>query len=300
MRKGNIAVALLWLSGGLMVTGAAFAMLRPRVAAPVPSAAGSQAAAPASPPTIYFVKNPEAAPAFQSRDIVSGKNISGADWKGKAILLNFWATWCPPCRAEIPGLIALQKKYEGRLQIIGVSEDEDPPEQVLKFVKQVGINYPVVMATPELLKAWGGVEALPTTFLVSPEGRVLTKHRGLYSADQADLEARALMGQTVEAKIETLPDTGQVFLKNTANATELPEVNMVGLTADQKKRALHRLNAETCTCGCTLTIAQCRLNDTTCPTSRDLAAKIVKEVKAGGSATPGAPAKAPTAIKPAA
>ena len=79
-----------------------------------------------------------------------------------------------------------------------------------------------------------------------------------------------------DARVETFVDTGQVFLKNAANATELPNVDFTGLDPDQKKYALHRMNAESCTCGCGLTVSQCRVNDSECPTSMDLAAQIVK------------------------
>ena len=182
-------------------------------------------------------------------------------------------------------MIALQKKYQGRLVIIGVSEDEDPPSEVQKFVQKVGINYPVVMSTPEIIGKWGGVEALPTTFLINSQGRVVWKHRGLHPLAEYDVDVQALLGQTVDARIETVADQGQVFLKNAANATELPDVSFAGLNAQQKARALHRLNAETCTCGCKLTIAQCRLNDTTCPVSKTIAAQIVKEVAASAPAT---------------
>jgi hypothetical protein len=84
---------------------------------------------------------------------------------------------------------------------------------------------------------------------------------------------------------------GQVFLKNAANATELPGVSFKGLTADQKKVALRRLNSETCSCGCKLTLSQCRVNDTECPYSGKLAAQVVKEVAGGARPARKAPAK---------
>ena len=85
--------------------------------------------APAGDPNfvIRFVKDPEQAPALETRDI-TGKPLSKANWAGKVVLVNFWATWCPPCREEIPELIELQKLYGDRLEIIGISEDDDPPE----------------------------------------------------------------------------------------------------------------------------------------------------------------------------
>jgi len=234
---------------------------------------------------IRFVKDPELAPPLQVRDIL-GKNVSNADWGGKVVLVNFWATWCPPCREEIPELIELKKQYGDRLQIIGISEDDDGPAKVLKFAQQKGMSYPIVMATPELIASYGGVPALPTSFLVDTQGRVVTKHSGLYPIESYHREIRSLLGMSTDARVETFVDTGQIFLKNAANATELPNVNFTGLDADQKKRALHRMNAETCTCGCGLTISQCRVNDSECPTSMDLAAQIVKDAAHGSKASP--------------
>jgi thiol-disulfide isomerase/thioredoxin len=232
-------------------------------------------------PVIRFVKNPEMAPALPDRDI-SGAVLPKSSWAGKVIFVNFWATWCPPCREEIPELITLQKRYGANLQIVGVSEDDDPPANVLKFAQQRGINYPIVMATPTLIAAFGGVPALPTTFVIDTQGRVVEKHAGLHPIESYNLEIRALLGQPVDARIETFVDAGQLFLKNAVNATELPGVNLAGLTPVQKKAALHRLNAESCDCGCNLTLSQCRVNDTECPVSGKLAAQVVKDIVRGG------------------
>jgi thiol-disulfide isomerase/thioredoxin len=242
------------------------------------SAPGSSA----SPAVIRFVKDPESAPAFRAQDL-SGRTISTDDFKGKVVLLNFWATWCPPCREEIPELISLQTQYKDRLQIIGVSEDDDPPEKVAQFVQKAGMNYPVVMASEQITDAYGGVPALPTSFVIDPQGRVVQRHTGEYPIDTYIQEVRALLGLPVAGRIETFADTGQVFLQNAANATDLPDVDFSGLTPEQKKTALHRLNAEGCTCGCKLTLAECRINDTSCPVSKALAAQVVKEVASGST-----------------
>ena len=220
------------------------------------------------------------APPFLLHDI-GGKIVSTADWKGKVVILNFWATWCPPCREEIPELVELQAKYKDKLLIVGASEDDDGPQKVQQFAQRYGMNYPIVMATRELIDNYGGVPALPTSFVIDPQGRVMVKHTGLYEYEVYEREIRALSGLPVDARIETFDDTGQVFLKNAANATELPDVDLSGLTADQKKEALHRLNAEGCTCGCKLTLAECRINDSTCPVSKGAANDVVKRVRAG-------------------
>ncbi|MGB7024599.1 MAG: TlpA disulfide reductase family protein [Candidatus Acidiferrales bacterium] len=248
-------------------------------------------------PVLYFAKDPEAAPPFLVRDL-SGKVVSTAALKGKVVLLNFWATWCGPCREEIPEMIKLQAQYQDTLQIIGASEDEAPPEQVAKFAQKAGINYPVIMSSGPLEREYGGVDALPTTFVINADGRVVQKNVGVYPLDFYDMEVRSVMGMPVTARIETFKDTGQIFLKNAAHASELPGVSFAGLTPAQKKMALHRLNAQDCTCGCKLTLAECRINDTTCPISSGIANKIVRAIASGksGSSAPAAKAS-PASLK---
>ena len=263
---------------------------------PHASAAASGAnATDANQPVIRFVKNPELAPAIQGLDLL-GKPVRKDDWSGKVVLVNFWATWCPPCREEIPELLRLKKEFKDRMEIVGISEDDDPPASVLKFARQNAMMYPIVMATPELIESYGGVPALPTSFLVDTQGRVVQKHTGLYPMESYELEIRSLLGMPTSARVETFADTGQVFLKNAANATVLPGVSFKGLTPEQKKQALRRLNSESCTCGCNLTLSQCRVNDTECPVSGGLAAKIVKEVARGAKPARTPPPKGTSSI----
>src|SRR5271155_3927338 len=238
---------------------------------------------------IRFASNGQPAPPFLIQDL-NGNTISTAAWQGKVVLMNFWATWCPPCREEIPILIELTKKYPDQLVVIGVSMDDGPAEEVKDVAASAGINYPIVMRSLELVKGYGGVPALPTSFLINKEGRVVQKHVGLFPGGVYEIEVRALLGLPVDATIETFEDTGQIFLKNAERATELPDVDFTGLTPEQRKLALKRLNSESCNCGCTLTLAQCRMNDTSCPVSKGLAAKIVKEILAGSPAPTASPA----------
>src|SRR5215813_10851796 len=121
---------------------------------------------------LQFYRNPPAVADLVMRD-VDGVPISTASLKGKVVIVNFWATWCPPCRAEIPDLIKLQNKYKDQLQIIGVSDDEDPPATVKKWAGEHKMNYPIVMATPELRKVFTGVAALPTSFILDRESRMV-------------------------------------------------------------------------------------------------------------------------------
>src|SRR5689334_7115119 len=270
-RRLFLLVIALVVTAALGVGSTIYAVRRARL---------NSAEASANAKIIRFAKNPEVAPPFLLRDI-NGKIVSTADWKGKVVILNFWATWCPPCREEVPELVQLQNKYKDKLIVIGASEDEDGPPKVQQFVQRYSINYPVVMATKELIENYGGVPALPTSFVIDPQGHVMTKHTGLYEYDVYEREVRALAGMPVDARIETFDDTGQIFLKNAANATELPDVDLSGLTAEQKREALHRLNAESCTCGCKLTLAECRINDSSCPISKPAANEVVQRVRAG-------------------
>jgi thiol-disulfide isomerase/thioredoxin len=279
LAAGALVLALVGVAGVIHREGGTRG-ISPSAAAVQPSALLGNSNA-----VIRFVKNPELAPAFAARDI-TGKAVSKADWAGKVVLVNFWATWCPPCREEIPELIELQKQYKDRLEIVGISEDDDPPAKVLKFAQPQGMNYPIVMSTPELIDSYGGVPALPTTYLIDTQGRVVQKHSGLYPIDSYHAEIRWLLGLSTNDRIETFEDTGQIFLKNAANATDLPGVDFKGLNADQKKVALHRMNAESCTCGCKLTVSQCRVNDTECPVSTKIAAQIVEDASHGVAAAP--------------
>lgn len=186
-------------------------------------------------------------------------------------------------------MMELQKEFPAKLEIIGVSMDDGPPEGVKDFADKIGMNYPIVMGSDGLSEEYGGIPALPTSFVVDPEGRVVQKHVGLYPKEVYDDEIRALLGMPVQAKIETFEDTGQIFLKNAALATSVPGVSFAGLTPAQKKQALKMMNSQHCTCGCNMTIAECRITDPSCDTSQKLAQKIVDQIRAGKApATPAA------------
>jgi thiol-disulfide isomerase/thioredoxin len=244
-------------------------------------------------PTIYFVRHPDPAPAFQL-PALDGKPVSPADARGKVVLLNFWATWCGPCRAEIPDLVELQAKYKDRLQVIGLVVDDDDLNAIHQFIREFRINYPVAIASEEVRVHYGGIAALPTSFLVDPQGRVVQKHTGFRDPALYDTEIRALLGLPIDAAVETFEDTGEVFLKNAERATEFPGVDLSRLTPEQKKLAIHRFNAESCTCGCSLTLAQCRINDSACTVSMGITAKILAEIT--GAKSPHLPKPAPSPL----
>jgi thiol-disulfide isomerase/thioredoxin len=248
-------------------------------------------------PRIRFVRNPDPAPDFSLTGI-DGQPVTLAGARGKVILLNFWATWCGPCRAEIPDLVELQNKYKDRLQILGLVVDDDDPDGIKEFAEKFSINYPVALASDDIRFQYGGIAALPTSFVLDSEGRIVQKHEGLRDPLLYETEIRALLGLSIgNVKVETFEDTGQIFLKNAERASELPGVDLSKLTAQQKSSALHKFNAETCTCGCKYTLAQCRIYDRDCKISKAATAKIVAAL-AHPAPAKSAPAAPPTAVEP--
>ena len=204
-----------------------------------------------------------------------------ADWRGKVVIVNFWATWCGPCRAEIPALVALQAKYHDRLFVLGISEDDGPIEMVKQFAAAQHINYPVVLLTPELERLFPGVGAIPTSFVLDRESRVVQKHVGLFPPDLLELETRSLGGLAVNARVEEVDRAQPAKLENAAQATTIPGVDLAKLSPERRAQALQRLNTEACTCGCDFTVAKCRIDDPTCGVSLPVARRIVQEIATG-------------------
>ena len=234
------------------------------------------------PDTIQLVADPSPLPAL-SMQALDGQIITTDDLYGKVTLVNFWATWCGPCRAEIPDLIELQARYPDHLQIIGVSADEGPVQVVEDFVTEYGINYPIVMRTPELDRAFPGVMALPTSFIVDPDGRVVQTHIGLINPGVFEQETRFLAALDRDITVDIVDDNQHGLLVNAAQATEIPGLDLTPLTPEQRTTALQRLNEEGCTCGCNLTLAQCRINDSSCGFSLPLAEQVVAEIVGNAS-----------------
>jgi thiol-disulfide isomerase/thioredoxin len=231
-------------------------------------------------PRVRFVKDPAAIPQL-TMTTIDGRTITTKDLAGKVTLVNFWATWCAPCRAEIPDLVTLQEEYRDHLVIIGVVSEDGPVEKVARFADELKMNYAIVMETPELTEAFPGIFALPTTFVVGPELKMMKKHIGQVRRAQIELETRVLAKLPVDAEVEFEPDSKQAALATNAQATEIPGVDLAALSAEQKTLALKRLNAELCGCGCGYTIAQCRINDSTCAVSPKLAETVLAEVRSG-------------------
>lgn len=135
-----------------------------------------------------------AAPGFTLAS-VGGGSKSLSDYKGKVVMLNFWATWCGPCKREIPDFIELQEAYRDQgFEIVGVSlDDPNARDAVAAFVRNEGINYDIVYGNGEVAQAYGGVRSIPTTFLIDREGNVVSSKVGLTPKAQWESAIEALL-----------------------------------------------------------------------------------------------------------
>jgi thiol-disulfide isomerase/thioredoxin len=136
---------------------------------------------------------PMPGPAWELKG-VDGKPVKSSDFAGKVVILDFWATWCGPCRMEIPGFIELQKQYADKgLVVVGVSLDQDGASVVKSFMEKTGINYPVVLGDEKIVSAFGGVEGIPTTFVIDREGKIIRKHVGYTAKAEFEAEIKPLL-----------------------------------------------------------------------------------------------------------
>jgi thiol-disulfide isomerase/thioredoxin len=140
---------------------------------------------------------------------LDGKNLRLSDLRGKAVLLNFWATWCGPCKIETPWLVELQNQYGAQgLQVVGVAMDDSGKEDIAKFAKDMGVNYPVLLGKEAVGDEYGGVPALPESFFIGRDGKIVDKIIGLKGKGEIeDSIKKALDTQAVSAASAAIPAT---------------------------------------------------------------------------------------------
>ena len=133
------------------------------------------------------------APPLTLRDL-QGRTVRLSDYRGKVVLVNFWATWCPPCRAEIPDLVRLQREYAKQgLQIIGVTYPPERRARVLRFTRRLKVNYPVALGTRETKALFSSDETLPLTIIVDRDGKVRETISGILLPDEFEEKIRPLL-----------------------------------------------------------------------------------------------------------
>jgi len=141
------------------------------------------------------------APDF-SLEVLDGTTMRLSDLRGKAVMLNFWATWCGPCKIEMPWFVDLQKQYGPQgLQIVGVAMDDASKEDIAKFAKDMGVNYPILIGKEAVGDQYGGVNALPETFLISRDGKIVDRIIGL--------EGKADIEESIKKALNTQPAANQ-------------------------------------------------------------------------------------------
>lgn len=131
------------------------------------------------------------APDFALKNL-EGKTVKLSDFKNKIVIVDFWATWCGPCRKGIPDLVSLQKQYGKDVVVLGITVDDDLAE-VPPFAKKYNINYPILYADSKVIKDFGGIEAIPTSFIIDKKGNIVDKHVGLVAKSVYEKKIKELM-----------------------------------------------------------------------------------------------------------
>jgi len=223
----------------------------------------------------------------------TGLPLKLSDYKGRVVLLDFWATWCGPCRIEIPGFIDLQKRYGTQgFNMIGISMD-DSPEPVVDFYKELQMNYPVAVGNSRLGELYGGIPGLPTTFVIGRDGRIYAKHVGATDPNVFESEIKELLAAGPQGEVTNFHQVGQIFQEDKLELgdpavidSEVPGIDLTKLTAEQKEAFKKKLESQQCTCGCKRNLLNCRLNDRNCSTSKQMAKEQLAAFISGKSSGP--------------
>lgn len=147
----------------------------------------------------------KAAPQFVLKDI-NGRTVRLRDYHGKVVLINFWATWCPPCRAEMPDLVRLQRRYAKQgLQIIGITYEPESKTRVRRFARRLKVNYPIILGTRKLKDSFSSEDVLPLTVVINRDGKVSDTISGILLREEFEQKIKPLLmrkmeGETRDAK----------------------------------------------------------------------------------------------------
>jgi thiol-disulfide isomerase/thioredoxin len=239
-----------------------------------------------APATIHKVRaagNHPAAPDFSLTDI-NGARLALSDYRGKVVLLDFWATWCGPCRIEIPEFVQMEQKYRDQgFAVLGVAM-QDTPDSVSHFYQQFHLNYPVAMGNSQLAALYGGIFGLPTSFLIGRDGRIYSEHSGTTGPEVFQDEIQQLLAAKPGQEVPGFSPAGQVEdievgTPGEANP-EVPGVDISKLGAAQLAAFEKELEQHPCNCGgCKFSLLQCRRQDTTCPVSKKLAREMLQKMQ---------------------
>jgi thiol-disulfide isomerase/thioredoxin len=134
------------------------------------------------------------APELALKDL-DGKTVNLKDYRGKAVLVNFWATWCAPCKIELPWIVKFREQYAPQgFEVLGVAADDAPKAEIAKSAKEFGLPYPVLLEGISVADKWGGLDSLPTSFFVGRDGKIEDVTVGLYSRDELEANIKKLVG----------------------------------------------------------------------------------------------------------
>jgi thiol-disulfide isomerase/thioredoxin len=141
---------------------------------------------------VRFLPNPASLLPFSTVDL-DGREVSSSTWRGKVAIVNFWATWCLPCRNEIPALVSLQAKFHRDLAVVGVLDDEASTDFVRAFAAGLRVNYPIVRTSSAIERSFSQVLVFPTTYILDTAGRIVSTHVGEIDPDLVEREVQALI-----------------------------------------------------------------------------------------------------------
>jgi thiol-disulfide isomerase/thioredoxin len=200
---------------------------------------------------------------------VSGPAFSSHQWRGSLVIVNFWATWCAPCVAEMPALGSVGNRFAPHIQVVGVSIDSDEVD-LSPFLAKHDIVYSVIRQGPAIAKVFGNISTVPTTFVVGPHGEIVLRHTGALPEHLIRLIGLAYLYRFRSSVAESLDS---VYISDAL--TSIPGLDLGPVAKHDWWRVLLSIGAARCDCGCGLSLTECRLYDQSCNRSLEIASTRV-------------------------